>query len=219
MRVELLHVRKSYLLPGGGPVTVLEDVDLFLEAGDRCIVGGSAGSGRTTLLNIIGGLAVPTAGRVLLDGVVLKHDGRLSPDRVAFVFQEPHFVPELTVMENLLLPALRIDDERIFVRGKRLLDECGLSETFDLLPTVLSGGERRRLAIARSLLHSPSLLLLDEPTAGLDDEWREITMQLVMRELRDTRATLVMVTHEPWPESDAFRHVQLIRGKVIEHGA
>jgi ABC-type lipoprotein export system ATPase subunit len=219
MRIELRHVRKSYLLPGGGPVTVLENVDLLLECGDRCVVIGSAGSGRTTLLNIIGGLSRPTAGNVLHDGTDLGRNVGLHPGKVAYSFQEPYFVPELTVMENLLLPALHHRDEGIAVRGERLLDDFGLAATFDLFPAILSGGERRRLAVARSLLLPPRLLLLDEPTAGLDDEWQGKTMQLIMRELHGLRATLVIATHDPWPVDEGFRQLRMHRGKVIEHGA
>jgi ABC-type lipoprotein export system ATPase subunit len=218
MRVELRNVHKSCLLPEGGLFTVLAGVDLLLESGDCCIVAGHSGSGRTTLLNIIGGLARPTSGSVLLDGTVLRRPA-MPQGQIGFMFQDPYFVPELTVMENLLLPALRCTSESIRARGEQLLDYFGLAEMFDLFPAILSRGERQRLNLARALLLSPRLLLLDEPTACLDMEWQKKSMQLILGESRDLRATLVMATRDPVPGGEACRYLRMQRGKVIEYGA
>ena len=216
MRVELHHVRKSYPLPGGdGTMTALDGIDLVIESGALCILDGPSGSGKTTLLSVIGGLSRPTSGSVTLDGKVQNHGDR-QRGMVAHAFQEPVFIPELTVMENLLLPALRSRDHFPIDRGERLLDAFGLGEMFDLFPAALSGGEKRRLNLARSLFLSPRLLLIDEPAAYLDDAWQAKAMEMIIREVRDARATLVMATHTPLPGSEEFRRILMHKGKVLE---
>ena len=208
----LQRLVKSY---DGAPV--LNGIDLVVESGARCFLAGPAGSGKTTLLGIIGGLARPTAGSVFLDGEEVRRCGSLRPTMVSSAFQMPVFFPELTVLENLLLPALRCGDSSISDRGEQLLDAFGLAEMFDLFPAALSGGERQRLNLARALFFTPRLLLLDEPTACLDTAWREKIMELVMREVRDARSTLVIATNNPLP-TEGFRSVRMQRGKVIENG-
>jgi len=216
MRVELHHVRKSYPLPGGdGTMTALDGINLVIESGALCILDGPSGSGKTTLLSVIGGLSRPTSGSVTLDGKVQNHSD-LQKGMVAHAFQEPVFIPELTVMENLLLPALRSRDRIPNDRGERLLDAFGLGEMFDLFPAALSGGEKRRLNLARSLFLSPRLLLIDEPAAYLDDAWQAKAMEMIIREVRDARATLVMATHTPLPGSEEFRRILMHKGKVLE---
>lgn len=215
MRVEVAGVRKSYAVSGGvGRVTALDGVDLTLESGEFCLLQGPSGSGKTTLLAIIAGLASPSAGEVLLDG----RSGRYVGGAVAAAFQEPFFVPELTVLENLLLPALRFRGKLTADRGERLLEEFGLSDRFDLFPGSLSGGEKRRLDLARALLCPSRLLLLDEPTAYLDDGWNCRVMELVMREIRGSGTTLLVATHKTLPGSEQGRVVWLERGKVKEYG-
>lgn len=219
MRVELQHVRKSYLLPGGGgSVTALDGVDLVIESGALCILNGPSGSGKTTILSVIGGLSRPTSGSVTLDGEVAWSYSNRHRGAVAHAFQEPLFIPELTVMENLLLPTLRCGNRSAVERGELLLEAFGLSEMFDLFPAALSGGEKRRLNLARSLILPPRLLLLDEPAAYLDDEWQGKAMEMIVREVRDARATLVIATHNSLPGEDGLRHVRIRKGKVIDDG-
>ena len=218
MRVELEKVRKSHDLPGGGGfITVLHDIDLVLENGERCLVTGCSGSGKTSLLDIIGGLAWPTSGSVRLDGRELSGCGSWYRGKIAHACQEPVFIPELTVLENLLLPAFRSPDRETAGRGERLLDAFGLAEVFDFYPVALSVGEKQRLSLARALLPSPRLLILDEPLACLDRTWSERAIELVMQEVRDARATLVIASQSPIVGDGFFRPVRLHRGKVIEH--
>ena len=219
MRVELQHVCKSYPLPGGGgTVSALDGVNLVIESGTLCVLNGPSGSGKTTLLSVIGGLSRPTSGSVTLDDKEVRNSSDRQRGTVAHAFQEAVFIPELTVMENLLLPALRCKDHFSIDRGERLLEAFGLAEMFDLFPAALSGGEKRRLNLARSILLSPSLLLIDEPAAYLDDAWQAKAMEIIVREVRDARATLVLATHSSLPGDEGFRRILMHKGRVIEDG-
>jgi len=213
MRVELNNVRKSHSLPLGF-ITVLHGIDLVLGDGELCLVTGPSGSGKTTLLNVIGGIARPTTGSIHVDGQPLRE--HLAG--VSFAFQEPVFIPGLTVLENLLVPAIRNKAGCTAAHGERLLELFGLEELFDLSPALLSSGERRRLVLARALLCTSRLLLLDEPLAFLDDAWREKAMELVLEKARETRATLVIATTGTVPGAEYFRQVRLLKGKVISDG-
>jgi ABC-type nitrate/sulfonate/bicarbonate transport system ATPase subunit len=213
MRVELNNVRKSHSLPLGF-ITVLHGIDLVLGDGELCLVTGPSGSGKTTLLNVIGGIARPTTGSIHVDGQPLRE----HLPGVSFAFQEPVFIPELTVLENLLMPAFRNKAGCTAAHGERLLELFGLAELFDLSPALLSSGERRRLVLARALLCTSRLLLFDEPLAFLDDAWREKAMELVLEKTRETRATLVIATTGTVPGANCFRQVRLLKGKVISDG-
>jgi ABC-type nitrate/sulfonate/bicarbonate transport system ATPase subunit len=213
MRVELRNIGKSCALPLGF-VTVLHGIDLVLGDGEHCLVTGPSGSGKTTLLNVIGGLARPTSGTVHLDGHVMRE----PVPGVSSVFQEPVFIPELTVLENLMAPSVCNRERHALAQGERLLEQFGLADVFDIFPALLSRGEQRRLALARSLLSTPSLLLLDEPLAFLDEAWQEKVMELVLETVHETGATLVIATAGTVPGAEYFRQVRLIKGKVISDG-
>lgn len=213
MRVALDTIRKTYSLPLG-LVTVLHGIDLVLGDGEFCLVTGPSGSGKTTLLNIIAGLARPTSGRVLVDGQPLRE----PLPGISYAFQESVYIPELTVLENLVVPALRRREGCSAALGEHLLELFGLAEVFDLFPDLLSSGEKRRLGLARSLLCVPRLLLLDEPLAFLDDAWRVKAMELVLEKVREARATLVIATTGTVPGAEYFRQVRLLKGKVISDG-
>jgi len=215
MRVDVEAVRKSYHVAGGvGLVTALDGIDLSISSDGFCLLRGPSGSGKTTLLAIIAGLARPTAGRILLDGRAAE----CCWGEVAAAFQEPYFVAELTVLENLLLPTLRNRGALPAERGEQLLEEFGLAERFDIFPAALSGGEKRRLDLARALLCPSRLLLLDEPTAYLDEFWSSRVMALIMKTVRERGTTLLVATHNPVPGGETARVVRMARGKVTEDG-
>jgi putative ABC transport system ATP-binding protein len=219
MLVELTGVRKSYPLPGDdGSLVALDGIDLAVASGQTCIVRGPSGSGKTTLLALAGGLARPTSGSIRLDGVELCPKLHRRPELISWAFQEAAFVPELTVQENLLLPLIRCKGRVSVERGERLLEAFGLTERFDLLPSALSGGEKRRLTLARALICPTRLLLLDEPTSYLDEAWSVRVMEVVMAEARAAQATLIIATHQPVPGSEGCRVVRMERGKVIRDG-
>jgi len=203
--LELIDVVKQYPSPGGGEgLKVLSGVSLKVEKGRSIAVVGPSGSGKSTLLNIIGGLDRPTGGKVLLDGSDL---GKLSDDRLAavrnqkigFVFQLHHLLPQLTVLENVLVPTLagktKSTRRETAERAESLLDRVGLADWMTHRPGELSGGQMQRVAVVRSLINEPSLLLADEPTGSLDRAATENIADLLVELNRTDGVTLITVTH------------------------
>lgn len=201
--LEVQNVAKSYRLPGQKRIPVLEDVSLSVESGEHVAVIGRSGAGKTTLLNILGGLDRPTSGDVRLDGESLfqgfgaaRRRNRLRASKIGFVFQSFHLMPELDVVENVLLPAMtgavKVKSSR--ARAKDLLAKVGLAGRYDHLPAELSGGEQQRVALARALMCHPKIVLADEPTGNLDKLTGAEIMKLLF-EVSETPFALVMVTH------------------------
>jgi lipoprotein-releasing system ATP-binding protein len=199
--LDVEHLSKEYPSPAG-PLRVLDDVSLHMEAGDRLVVMGPSGSGKSTLLSILGTLEEPTAGSVRLDGVdpfAAAPAGRAAfrNARIGFVFQEHHLLAGCSAIDNVVLPALasgRVTDE-VEARGRRLLERVGLAERIGHPPARLSGGERQRVAIARALIHVPRLILADEPTGQLDAQAAAAIAELLVELAAETSALLVVVTH------------------------
>ena len=201
--LEVQNVSKSYRLPGQKRIPVLEDVSLSVMPGEHVAVIGRSGAGKTTLLNILGGLDCPASGDVKLDGVSLfkglgaaRRRNRIRASKIGFVFQSFHLMPELDIVENVLLPAMtgavKISSPR--VRAKELLARVGLGDRFNHLPAELSGGEQQRVALARALMCHPKIVLADEPTGNLDKLTGAEIMKLLF-EVSETPLALVMVTH------------------------
>jgi lipoprotein-releasing system ATP-binding protein len=192
---------KEYPSPAG-PLRVLDDVSLSMEAGERLVVMGPSGSGKSTLLSILGTLEEPSSGAVRLDGVdpfALPACERAAfrNQRLGFVFQEHHLMAGCSALDNVVLPALasgRVSDE-VEARGRRLLERVGLIHRIDHPPARLSGGERQRVAIARSLIHAPRLILADEPTGQLDSHAATAVADLLVELAAETSSLLVVVTH------------------------
>jgi ABC-type lipoprotein export system ATPase subunit len=203
---------------GRAALRVLDGLDLDLEAGELVAVTGRSGSGKSTLLNVVGGLDRADAGTVevagaRLDGASERQLAPLRRDRIGFVFQAFHLLPELTGLENVLLPARlngRAPAER---RARELVARLGLGEAAERLPTVLSGGEQQRLAIARALVNDPQLVLADEPTGNLDAESGEIVLAL-LRSIADEGRAVLLVTHEPEATRRADRVLRLEAGRL-----
>ncbi len=203
---------------GRAAVRVLEGVDLDVSAGEVLAVVGRSGSGKSTLLHLLGGLDRPDAGTVELDGVRLERAGeatlaRVRREKVGFVFQAFHLLPELSGLENVLLPARLARDRRAASRGRELVAELGLEEVAERLPVVLSGGEQQRLAVVRALVNDPPLLLADEPTGNLDAESGRHVLDLLRRVAASGKA-VVVVTHEPSVVERADRVLRLEGGKL-----
>jgi lipoprotein-releasing system ATP-binding protein len=199
--LEVDRVAKQYPSPTG-PLVVLDDVSLRMEAGQRLVVMGPSGSGKSTLLSILGTLEVPTAGHVCLDGV---DPFALSPadraayrnQRIGFVFQEHHLLAGCSAIDNVVLPALatgRVTQE-IEARGLHLLERVGLANRVEHPPAQLSGGERQRVAIARALIHSPQVILADEPTGQLDGNAAGAVANLLVELTSEMSSLLIVVTH------------------------
>lgn len=223
----LLEVRNiSKFFPAGlqGPETrVLRGVSFRLEAGETLAIMGPSGAGKSTLLNLIGGLDRPSEGSVLLEGADLatlseEALARVRNERIGFVFQLHHLLPQCTALENVLVPALAngAADAGLAERGKSLLSRVGLQDHAHRFPGQLSGGERQRVAVARALLMRPSLLLADEPTGSLDSASAESVANLLGELNRDEGVALVVITHSPEIASKFGRVLWLVDGALAE---
>lgn len=203
---------------GRAALRVLDGVDLELRAGELVAVVGRSGSGKSTLLHLLGGLDRPDEGTIELDGVRLERAGegelaRLRREKIGFVFQAFHLMPELSGVENVLLPARITPDRAALRRGRELVEQLGLDGAGERLPVVLSGGEQQRLAIARALVNDPLLVLADEPTGNLDPESGVNVVELLQGVAESGKAVLV-VTHEANVVERADRILRLERGKL-----
>ena len=186
-----------------GPLSILRGVSLSLERGDALAVMGPSGSGKSTLLHILGTLDRPTSGSVRLDGTdpFTLSDAELASfrnQRIGFVFQDHHLLPQCSVLENVLVPTLVSRDTKpadTEAYARQLLERVGLGERLDHRPAELSGGERQRVAVARALVLKPILLLADEPTGNLDRKSAQAVGELLLELHRQERTMLVVVTH------------------------
>ena len=205
--LEISDVTKQYPAPRG-PLTVLSGVSLGLNRGEAAAVMGPSGAGKSTLLYIAGGLEPPTAGSVTLGGVNLyripeKELAAFRNQSIGFVFQDHCLLPQCSVLENVLVPTLVAKDHAAKdragypERARELLGQVGLEDRLDHRPAELSGGEKQRVALARSLILRPRLLLCDEPTGNLDEASAEMVAALLL-ELHGRQETmLIVVTHNP----------------------
>jgi len=203
---------------GRAALRVLDGVDLELSSGELLAVVGRSGSGKSTLLHLLGGLDRPDAGSIELGGVRIeaaaeRELARLRREKIGFVFQAFHLLPELSGIENVLLPARISRDRQALRRGRALVEQLGLDGVGERLPAVLSGGEQQRLAIARALVNDPLLLLADEPTGNLDRESGGQVVELLRRIAGAGKAVLV-VTHEQGVVEQADRTLRLEQGRL-----
>jgi lipoprotein-releasing system ATP-binding protein len=206
---------------GVAPVEVLRDVSLAVEAGEMVAIMGASGSGKSTLLHLLGGLDVPTSGRVRVGGDDLtgaNEDARsrIRTRRVGFVFQFHQLLPEFTALENAMMPGWIADDPpaRVRDRARELLRDLGLEARMEHKPSELSGGEQQRVAVARALHHRPSVLLADEPTGNLDRPATESLMRILERYRADESQAIVIATHNPDVAQAAGRVVALEEGRL-----
>jgi putative ABC transport system ATP-binding protein len=206
--------------------TVLDHLDLTVGGGEYVAIVGESGSGKSTLLNLIAGLDRPDAGSVVIDGVdiaALDDTARTLTRRskLGFVFQAFHILPPLTVAQNVALPLvlLGVAPEPRERRAADLLAEVGLAGREASMPRELSGGELQRVAVARSLVHQPALVLADEPTGNLDPDTASVVLQLLAREIRSRHAAGVLVTHSEAAAATADRVLRLDHGRLVPHRA
>jgi lipoprotein-releasing system ATP-binding protein len=213
-------VRKSFASPGG-TVHVLNGVDMQVAEREFVAIVGQSGSGKSTLLHILGTLEPADAGAVNLDGQSLfdmsaSGMAGLRNRLIGFVYQAHHLIPELTALENVMLPLLVRGDrrEKAMQRAGELLERLGLAERTAHRPGKLSGGEAQRVAVARSLVGKPRLLLADEPTGNLDEHTAQEVF-LAMRQLcKEEHAAVVMVTHSRLLADACDRQLLLHEGKI-----
>jgi len=214
-RLSARGLQRSFRI-GGNRIQVLRGIDLDLAPGESVFLCGASGAGKTTLLYTIAGLETPEAGIVEfegrslygLSGNALAH---LRNERMGFVFQSYFLLPELTALENVLLPSL-IGGKKNESRARELLDRVGLKDRMDHLPAELSGGEQQRVAIARSLINDPSILFADEPTGNLDSKNGEVIIALLLDLAKADGRTLAVVTHDDRLAARGDRLVRIVDG-------
>jgi putative ABC transport system ATP-binding protein len=207
-----------------GAVVVHAVRGVNLEIYDNEMVGivGPSGSGKSTLLGLIGGLDMPTTGRIEIDGVDITNmsEGRLTEvrnEKIGFIFQFFNLIPTLTALENVALPIQfarhpRFDPEK---RARELLELLGLGDRMNHRPMELSGGQQQRVAIARALANNPPLLLADEPTGNLDSEASKVVVQALRDVWRETGTTVILVTHDHELAGQMGRVLELIDGRIL----
>jgi lipoprotein-releasing system ATP-binding protein len=200
--LEAKNVSKSYATPRG-PLPILKDVNLSLKRGEAASIVGPSGTGKSTLLYVLGALDPPDSGTVTVDGqdpFTLDEAGLAAfrNRQIGFVFQDHCLLPQCSVLENVLVPTLVAErDTSAVARARELLDRVGLSARLEHRPAELSGGEKQRAAIARALIRKPALLLCDEPTGNLDRNTAQQVGDLLLEINKQMSTMLIVVTHSP----------------------
>jgi lipoprotein-releasing system ATP-binding protein len=218
--LEAQLISKTYTSPAG-PLTVFTDVSLTLAPGESAAVMGPSGSGKSSLLYVLGGLEPPTTGVVKLgsiDPYALRPDdlAAFRNRKVGFVFQDHCLLPQCTVLENVLVPTLVGQADGLqAARARALLDQVGLGERRDHRPGALSGGEKQRVAIARALIRQPQLLLCDEPTGNLDADSADRVAELLLKLHHEQRTILIVVTHSATLARRFAKQWAIARGRLV----
>jgi putative ABC transport system ATP-binding protein len=215
------HVTKSYTGRKGQEVSILRDINLTVNAGEIVIITGRSGCGKTTLLTLLAGLDRPTSGSINLDGEELQSLdneklANLRRNKIGIIFQNFNLLPSWTAFENIeaaLLHTGMLISERA-EKITALLEQLGLTAQQDNLPAEMSMGQQQRVAIARTLVHTPTLILADEPTGDVDPETAKEIIELLLIPVREHGATLVITTHGNFPLEIADRVIILSDGII-----
>lgn len=218
--IQARDVTKLYTI-GDQELRALDGVSLQIDAGDFVAIMGASGSGKSTMMNLIGGLDTPTSGSLTIDGRDISqldadHLADLRNRSIGFVFQQFNLLPRTPAVRQVMLPLLYAHPRPVDMEAeaRRRLDQVGLGNRMEHLPRQLSGGQQQRVAIARALVNNPKILLADEPTGALDSRTSEEIMRL-FSELNQQGITVVIVTHEPDIAEWARRRVTFRDGKII----
>ncbi len=221
--IEVKNLTKSFKT-GDKELLVLDQMSFFVEEGSFFSITGRSGSGKSTLLYQLGLLDHPNSGEIIIDGVnvtSLDHDDRTDfrLRELGYVFQDYALVPELTAIENTVVPLLMqgIEKPIAYAKAEGALSKLGLSSRMNNLPNQMSGGEQQRVSIARAIAHEPKIIFADEPTANLDSETANTVMEAFL-ELNRKGQTIIMVTHEPEYAMLTKRAIRIGEGKILADG-
>lgn len=220
--VKLVDVCRRYGA-GENAVHALSNVSVEIKKGEFVAVVGASGSGKSTFLNVCGGLDIPTSGEVIVGGKKLAGLGadeltEFRRKHIGFVFQNYNLIPVMTVKENIVLPVQiggKMEDGKLY---NRVVNALGLAGLENRLPSELSGGQQQRVAVARALVSSPSIILADEPTGNLDSVATKEVMELLLRAVREFGQTVVMITHNELLTAECDRVLVMQDGKLLERG-
>lgn len=204
-------------------IEVLHGIDLEIRQGEKVFLCGPSGAGKTTLMYILAGLERPEKGRVEIGGVDLyalarRKQAALRNQRMAYIFQNYYLMPELTALENVMVPAM-IGGRDLADKARRSLERVGLSKRTDHLPAELSGGEQQRVAIARALVNSPEIIFADEPTGNLDSRNGTQVMDMLLELSGEDGSTLVVVTHDETLAGLGDRKLVIVDGRIAAQAA
>ncbi len=218
-RIDVNAVWKHFAT-SAGPVRAVNGVSLRVDAGCSLAITGPSGCGKSTLLSLIGGLEAPDEGLVIIDGDVVstmpeRERARLRRERIGFIFQCHNLQPFLTAVENVSLPLALSGEVERYERSLELLAGLGLAGAADRFPDQLSGGERQRVAVARALVHRPSVILADEPTGSLDADNSVAVLDVLQAAQLALGATLIVITHDPTVAERLDNELRLRDGEVI----
>jgi putative ABC transport system ATP-binding protein len=218
--IAVRHVTKR-VTDSSGTLTILDDIDFSLQPRESAAIVGASGSGKSTLLSLMAGLDTPSEGTVVLAGedlFALDEDARAAvrAQRVGFVFQSFQLLPNLTALENVMLPLELAGRAGARAAATEMLGRVGLAERLKHYPRVLSGGEQQRVALARAFVVEPAVLLADEPTGSLDFATGERVMGLMFDMNREAGTTLVLVTHDRAIAARCDRQLHIEAGRLVD---
>ena len=222
--INLENIWKTYKM-GEVEVNALRGVSLSINQGEFVAITGSSGSGKSTMMNLVGCLDLPTRGKIYLDdkdiSIMSESDlAQIRAKKIGFIFQQFHLIPTLTAIENVMLP-LEFQDipaDTAMERAIKILDIVSLGDRTSHLPSQLSGGQQQRVAIARSLANNPDVILADEPTGNLDSVAGANIIDMLQSLWKKEGKTIIMVTHDLKLAGHAKRIVQLKDGQIIKGG-
>ncbi|MFV9629464.1 MAG: ABC transporter ATP-binding protein [Methanosarcinales archaeon] len=221
-KIEIRDLTKIY--GDGVEVRALDGVDLDIEKGEFLAIIGPSGSGKSTLLNMIGILDTPTSGTILLDGVDItsasqKQRSKMRNQKLGFIFQYHHLLPDFNAIENVMMPLLinGIKKSKAKKIAYEMLDEVGLNDRANHRPNQLSGGQNQRVAIARALANNPDIVIGDEPTGNLDSKSSDVIYDLLRKLNKEHDQTFILVTHDERMAEKTDRIIRLVDGKIVEN--
>lgn len=222
MNIKISNLTKRYKTMEG-TIEAFKNITLEIKSGEFITIMGKSGSGKTSLLHIIGLLDHPTSGEINMDGNIISSISErdlvnIREQKIGFIFQSYHLLPNMTALENVLLPLhlkKNLTHDEKLLMAKEALREVSLYDRMDHLPKQLSGGEQQRVAIARGLVKNPSLIIADEPTGNLDEE-TEIEILNLLKKLHNNKRTLIIATHNTFVRNFAERNLIITNGSLEE---